>query len=89
MLSHHVCELQHLRTALYLLQEVRPLLHHLRARFQVKGVIIGSTHRISWSVRELQLDVFVHVTLVMEQRGASPRKPCPVIRPLNPIRSRP
>ena len=37
-------------------------------------MIVGSTHRISWSVRELQLDVFVYVTLFMEQRGGKSAK---------------
>jgi hypothetical protein len=59
------------------------MLHHLRAFPKIRRVVIGGAHGVALLVRELQLDMGMIETHLMEQcLDAIPRNPWPVIRPL-------
>ena len=68
--------------ALCSLHKIRPVLHHLGPRLQIKSVVVGRAHGVSRRVSELQFDMFVAYPCSCRMVEASPRKPCPVMRPL-------
>lgn len=75
-LGNASAEWQNFAAALRVLQKISPVLHHLRARFQVKRMVVCSTNGVARGVRKLQLDVFmVVVLLVQDCRGQ--RTPAP------------
>ena len=59
-------ERQYLCSALSPLQKVCPMLHHLRAWFQVECMVIGGTDSVARRVGEMQLDVVMVVALLVE-----------------------
>ena len=81
-LCRRTAKRQHLAAALGLLQKVGPVLHHLGARLQVERVVVGCADGVARRVGKLQFDVLMRVTLLMQEVEATPRKPCPVMRPL-------
>src|ERR1039458_6080792 len=65
---------QHLASALCVLQEVRPILHHLGSWPQVESVVVCGAHGITGSVCKLQFNMLVRVPLLMEDRRGQTTK---------------
>jgi len=53
---------------LSLFQIVGPVSHHLGARLQIEGMVVSGADGIAGSVRKLQLDVIVVLSLFMQDR---------------------
>jgi hypothetical protein len=58
-LSHTCSEGEYLPAELSLLYEIRPLLHHSGARFQVQSMIVGRAHCVTRRVGKLEFHVIV------------------------------
>jgi hypothetical protein len=61
-------------TALRPLQKIGPVLHHLGAWLQVKGMIIGRAYCVARSMGKLQFNVFMPMALFVQDGGRQPAK---------------
>ncbi len=69
-----------------LFQMICPCLHHLGARLQIERVVVSRAGVVTFLMAQLKLDVLMREALLVKNRGATPRNPCPVIRLRYPIR---
>ena len=65
-LGSSIWERQHLSPTLRVLQEVGPILHHLCASFQMKGVVVGGAYGIPRGMGKLQLNMLVRVLFLVQ-----------------------
>ena len=49
-----------------MVQVIGPFVHHLGASFQMESMVVCRTNCVAGRMRQLQLNVFVRVTLLMK-----------------------
>lgn len=60
---------QNFAAAPRLLQKIRPVLHHPRARLRIECMVVGGTDLIAWSMGQLNLNVVVVIALLVQDGG--------------------